>query len=47
MMCRLHASNPGADEPYRKLLDGLGYGIVETIDQFSDNSAASYMLSTR
>jgi FkbM family methyltransferase len=39
--------NPGVDEQCLKLLDGLGYGIVETIDRFCDNSAASYILSTR
>jgi len=38
--------NPGVDRLCLDFLDRAGYRIVETIDQFSDASAASYILST-
>ena len=39
--------NPGVDRLCLKYLADAGYGIVETIDRFSDESAASYVLSAR
>jgi len=38
--------NPGVDRLCLDFLHKAGYRIVETIDQFSDGSAASYILST-
>ena len=38
--------NPGVDRQCLDFLGRAGYRIVETIDQFSDGSAALYILST-